>query len=356
MERIQIDGSFGEGGGQILRSALGLSLVTGRPFDIHNIRARRRKPGLMRQHLTGLRAAAQVGDARLDGDTIGSPCIEFEPRAIRGGEHAFQVGSAGSAVLVVQTVLPALLCADRPSTITVTGGTHARWAPSYDFFERAFLPCLRTMGFGVQARLHRHGFFPAGGGEIAVDIEPISATRPARPLDLLERGGDRGRRARALVSNLPVSIADRELRQVGKQLGWNAGRLEALEVQDSPGPGNALVLEVESEHVTEVFCAYGELGVRAERVARDATKQARSYLAADAPVGEYLTDQLLLPMVIAGGGSFRTTKVTRHTHTNLDILARFFDLDVALEPGDRATNITMTVHDASVRPPSPSTP
>ena len=204
---ITIDGSEGEGGGQILRTALALSLVTGRPFRIDGIRAGRRKPGLMRQHLTAVQGAAQVSGARVSGGDLGSRTLSFEPSQVRGGEYRLAVGTAGSATLVLQTVLPALLLAREPSRLTLEGGTHNPYAPPFDFLARTFLPILRRMGASIDVRLEMHGFYPAGGGRFAVAIEPCAALGR---LSLLERGATRVT-ARAIVASLPETIAKREL-------------------------------------------------------------------------------------------------------------------------------------------------
>src|SRR5262245_1101885 len=212
-----IDGSQGEGGGQILRTALALSLVTGTPFRLEKIRAGRDRPGLLRQHLTAVTAAVEIGSATADGVALGSPELVFRPGPVRPGTYRFAVGTAGSAGLVLQTVLPPLLGAAGSSTIVVEGGTHNRHAPPFDFLDRAFLPLLARMGARVRATLDRPGFYPAGGGQLTVEVTPTPALAP---LTLLERGAARRRRARAVVANLPAAIAHRELRVVRDQLGF----------------------------------------------------------------------------------------------------------------------------------------
>ena len=214
-EWITIDGSEGEGGGQILRTALALSLVTGRPFRIDGIRAGRKKPGLMRQHLTAVHAATAVSGARVSGADLGSRALSFEPGQVRGGDYRLAVGTAGSATLVLQTVLPALLFAREPSRLTLEGGTHNPIAPPFDFLARTFLPILRRMGASVDARLETYGFYPAGGGRFTVAIEPCTTLGR---LSLLERGDTRVH-ARALVASLSENIAKRELSIVRERLG-----------------------------------------------------------------------------------------------------------------------------------------
>ena len=329
---LTIDGSQGEGGGQILRTALALSLVSGAPFTIEKIRGGREKPGLLRQHLTAVNAAVAVGEAEAEGATLGSQTLVFRPRAVKPGDYRFAIGTAGSTGLVIQTVLPALLIASGPSTLTLEGGTHNPAAPPFDFLERAFLPLVASMGPRVSAVLNCPGFYPAGGGRCTVSILPAARLEP---LTLLERGAIKRRQARALVARLPRQIADRELAVVRTRLGWSEDELETVIVDGSaPGPGNVLRLEIESEHLTEIFCGFGEVGTRAESVAEHAAKEARRYLAAGVPVGVHLADQLLVPLALAGGGSFRTIGLSSHSRTNLDVIRLFLPTRITAK-GDR---------------------
>jgi RNA 3'-terminal phosphate cyclase (ATP) len=325
---ITIDGSFGEGGGQILRTALGLSLVTGQPFRIEKVRAGRQKPGLLRQHLTAVNAAAEVGRAEVRGAELGSQEVVFSPGEVRGGRYRWAIGSAGSATLVLQTVLPALLTAREPSCLKLEGGTHNPFAPPFDFLQKAFLPLVGRMGPNVEVALVRPGFYPAGGGCFKVEVTP--AEKLAR-LDIPERGEVRRRLARALVANLPLHVAERELAVIGRKLNWPKESLVAEPVEGSAGPGNALVIELESEGITEVFTGFGEKSLPAEAVASRAVEEVREYLAAGVPVGAHLADQLLVPMALAGGGSFRTTAPSRHTSTNAEIVGRFLHVAVKIE-------------------------
>jgi RNA 3'-terminal phosphate cyclase (ATP) len=337
MRMLELDGAQGEGGGQILRSALSLSLVTGTPFHIVNIRAGRSRPGLMRQHLTAVEAAAQVGAAAVSGAEVGARALAFTPGAVRPGEHRFSVGTAGSAALVFQTIFPALALAAGPSAVTVEGGTHNPLAPPFDFLARAYLPLVARMGPRATAVLERPGFYPAGGGRFRVAIEP--APRFAR-LELVERGAVRGRRAIATVALLPRSIAERELGAFRQRLGWEEGALRIEHVQGAVGPGNVLTAEVESEAVTEVFTGFGERGVSAERVGAGVAGEVAEYLAAGAPVGRHLADQLLLPMALGGGGVFRTVKPSEHTRTHAALLRAFLGCEVRMaEVGERVWEV-----------------
>lgn len=336
---ITIDGSEGEGGGQILRTALALSLVTGRPFRIERIRAARRKPGLLRQHLTAVNAAAQIGHARVTGAELGSTALSFEPTELRSGEYHLAIGTAGSATLVLQTVLPALLCARSASLLTLEGGTHNPTAPPFDFVEKSFLPILRRMGPRIDARLERYGFYPAGGGRVVVDLEPSTLGDSVR---LIERGPARVR-ARGLVASLAESIAKRELTIVRERLGLAREMTHVQSVENSVGPGNVLLIEIHSDHVTEVVTGFGVKGVTAERVASGACDEAERYLAAEVPVGEHLADQLLIPMALAKAGSFRTVTPTAHTLTNARVIQRFLDVAIAIEQESfAAARVTVT--------------
>jgi RNA 3'-terminal phosphate cyclase (ATP) len=325
---IHIDGSFGEGGGQILRTSLALSLLTGKPFRIERIRAGRKTPGMLRQHLTSVQAAARVGDAHLDGAAIGSQELTFRPQSLRGGQYAFAIGTAGSTTLVLQTILVPLLVAKERSVIELEGGTHNSAAPSFDFLTRSFLPLLAQMGAKVEAQLIRPGFYPAGGGKIVVTIEP--AAQLGR-LELLERGTIVRKSARAMVANLPHEIARREIAVIAQKTGWPEEVLEAHTVRGSVGPGNAVTLEVECKQVTEVVTGFGQRGVRAEDVAARASEEMLRYLESTAAVGEHLADQLLLPMAIGGGGAFTTLAPTTHTTTNIDVIRKFLDVEISAQ-------------------------
>ncbi|WP_433929465.1 RNA 3'-terminal phosphate cyclase [Sorangium cellulosum] len=325
---LTIDGSVGEGGGQILRTTLSLSLITQTPVRITSIRKGRARPGLMRQHLTSVQAAAQVGRAEVSGAAIGSQEIVFRPSAIAPGDHTFRVGSAGSTMLVLQTVLPALLRAPAPSTLTLEGGTHNPMAPPFDFLELAYLPLVRRMGPDITATLVTPGFYPAGGGLARVSVAPAPSLAP---LTLLSRGEIRGRRAVATVSNLPSSVAMRELEAAAAVLGWEPACFRPSVLTGGHGPGNVLTIAVESEHVTEVFTGFGEKGVRAETVATKVAEEARDYIAAGVPVGEHLADQLLLPIALAGRGAFRTVRPSSHTTTHLQLLRDLLGIRASVE-------------------------
>lgn len=327
---LELDGSRGEGGGQILRTSIALAMVTGTAVRIRNIRARRSKPGLMRQHLVAVQAAARIGGARVEGAEIGSAMLTFLPGEVKPGEHELAVGTAGSTTLVLQTVLPALLLASRPSWLVLEGGTHNPLAPPFEFLTRSYLPLVNRMGPQVQAELERPGFYPAGGGRMVVSVEP--APRLAG-FELLERGEVRRRQATALLSRLPRHIAERELAEVARQTGWSSAELETLEVE-SPGPGNVLLLSVETEVLTEVFAGFGEKGVPAEEVAVRAVGEMTRWLDAGVPVGEHLADQLILLLALAGSGAFSTLPLSGHAATQVELIPRFLDVAFRVENAD----------------------
>ena len=319
---VKMDGSLGEGGGQVLRSSLSLSMITGRPFQMRNVRARRQKPGLRLQHLTAVQAAATICQASCTGDSVGSGEVCFTPGEVRPGSYRFSVGSAGSACLVLQTVLPALLTAGGPSTVTIEGGTHNPMAPPFDYIAEAFVPLLERMGARVELRLQQYGFYPAGGGRLTVSVVPCPRLEP---LELLQRGAPGARGARAIVANLPAHIARRELKVVQQKLGWSDRELTVQQVK-GPGPGNVLVVSLAFEQVTELFCGFGKRGVPAEAVAARVMAEVRRYQQATAPVGRHLADQLLLPLALAGRGVFRTMPLTQHTRTNMEVIRQFIDV------------------------------
>jgi RNA 3'-terminal phosphate cyclase (ATP) len=333
---IRIDGSSGEGGGQMLRTALSLALCTEQPFRIENIRAKREKPGLLRQHLTGVLAAKEIGNAKVDGATLGSKTLQFAPGNVCAGEYRFAVGTAGSSTLVLQTILPALITAAGPSKLTLEGGTHNMQAPPFDFLKKTFLPLLNRLGPKVTVNLERYGFYPAGGGRFTAEIEPCAKLTP---FDLLERSEIAHRRVVAVVANLARGIAEREIQTVSHLLNWPAEALEILETKESPGPGNVVMVEIGNGVLTEIFTGFGRLGASSEKVATEAAGPARSYLASDAVAGEFLADQLLLPLALAGGGSFTTTKLTQHARTNMAVISQFLPVAFETEPTENSLRV-----------------
>jgi RNA 3'-terminal phosphate cyclase (ATP) len=338
MNMLEIDGARGEGGGQILRSALSLSIVTQTPIRLFSIRARRKRPGLMRQHLAAVAAAATVGMAEVQGNRLGSQELLFRPGGVLHGRHTFAVGTAGSATLVLQTILWPLLVTQGRSQLTLEGGTHNPLAPPFEFLDRILFPILRSMGADIDASLVRHGFYPAGGGRFEVTIE---GGHTLKPIELHERGALEDRRATAIVSRLPRHICRRELSVVREALSWPESALVPLEVE-SAGPGNVLLLEVAATHARTLAAGFGERGVPAETVARRAVDELRPWLDADVPVDAHLADQLLIPLALAGEGSAKTLEPTLHTRTNAEIIEMFLPVRVAIGRTGSAWQIEVT--------------
>lgn len=325
---IVIDGSAGEGGGQIVRNACALSLVTGEPFRIGNIRGKRAKPGLMRQHVTAVEAACAISGSDCSGLSVGSSELAFQPGRVTPGEYRFAVGTAGSTGLVLQTVLMPLILTAAPSRLVLEGGTHNMLAPPFDFIERAFLPVINRLGPSVSARIVRHGFYPRGGGRIEIDITPGALV----PIDCVDRGELRGVAGQAVFTGLPPEIAERMLARGRRELAdWPDDAFAVRELPADQGPGVILMLEARYANVTEVVSGFGQLGVPAERVAKTAAARMSGYIAAAAFAGPYLADQLVLPFVLAGGGSFTTVKPSQHMLTAIEIARRFTGRRIELE-------------------------
>lgn len=316
---IIIDGSEGEGGGQVVRNACALSLVTGQPFRIINARGKRSKPGLMRQHVTAVEAACALGNATCEGLAVGASEIAFTPGQVVPGEYRFAVGTAGSTGLVLQTLVMPLVLAEAPSRLVLEGGTHNMLAPPFEFIAKTFLPVLNRMGPMVEARLVRHGFYPRGGGRIEVDITPA----PLTPIECIDRGALRERSVTAFFAALPFDIADREIKAARKALDWPEESFAVRQLPEEQGPGNIVLIEAAFENVTEIVSGFGQLGVPAEAVARKAAGRMAGYLESTAFAGPYLQDQLLLPFALAGGGVFTTVKPSQHSLTAAEIIHRF---------------------------------
>jgi len=262
---LEIDGALGEGGGQILRTSLALSMCLAKPFKIVNIRATRKNPGLRPQHLAAVNAAAEISHAGVEGAVQGSQQLIFHPHGIFPGHYDLSIGTAGSTTLVLQTVLPTLMLADAPSYLNLEGGTHNPMAPPFDFLEQAFLPLINRMGPTVTTTLERPGFFPKGGGRFRINIKPIARLKP---IHLLERGKVRHQRVEILLAHLPEHIAQRERTVITEGLNL-ADDCLTIQIHDSAiGPGNVVSVIVQSENITEVFTGFGERGIPTGRSGR----------------------------------------------------------------------------------------
>ena len=344
MNVIEIDGSIGEGGGQILRTSLALAMCTGQAVAIQRIRAKRPKPGLMRQHLTCVQAAVAVCAARVTGAELGSQTLIFEPEQVRAGDYAFNVGTAGSCTLVLQTVLPALVQCCEPSRLTLGGGTHNPMAPPFHFLERSFAPLLRRLGVGIDLELRRLGFYPAGGGEISAAIRPASAGLV--PFDLLDRGPVKEAYAECLAPALPSAVATRELAALARALDWSGEQLRTPAVRQNEGPGNALMATLAYEQVSEVITGFGEKGVSAEQVAGAVAKEAKAHMAGEGALGPHLADQWMLPLALAvaargGEASFTCTEMTEHATTNIGVIERFLPVKFVVDTTDARSRVTV---------------
>lgn len=365
---VEVDGAFGEGGGQVLRTSLSLSALTGRPTRIRRIRAGRRRPGLAPQHLTTVLALGEICGADISGATLRSTELTFRPGRLRPGDHTFDVegaaqgGSAGSMTLVFQALLLPLAFAGGRSRLTLRGGTHVPWSPPFDYLTGVFLPVVGRMGVGASTRLERAGFYPRGGGEIQAEVQPLAASRePLRdlrderpaavssrpslqrpfnpavpaltPLSIPARGALLGVEGRALACSLPAHVAQRMTDRARSVLG-QAGIVARLSParERGPGPGAGIFLVAEYEHAPAGFSALGERGKPSERVAEEACADLLAHHQTDASVDPHLADQLLLPAALARGRSeYRTSRITSHLLTNAYAIRRFLDARIAID-------------------------
>jgi RNA 3'-terminal phosphate cyclase (ATP) len=336
---IEIDGSIGEGGGQVLRSALTLSLLTGQAFGMTRVRASRPRPGLFPQHLAAVQAAAQISAADVAGDRIGSRELHFAPGPVQAGRYHFDIGTAGATSLVLQTLLLPLALAEARSSLSISGGTHVPWSPCFHYLDWHWRPLLARLGIEFQLELAMAGFYPQGGGELRAEIP--GGARPVS-LNLPERGGLQRLRGLSAVANLPLEIAERQRSQALRRLGRCSPELDVhIEVQSLPArsPGTLLLLLAEFEHSQACFFSLGARGKRAERVADEAADDLFVFLDGDGVVDRWMADQLLLPLALAAGASaFRTADVSSHLLTNAAVIRAFLPVRIVVEgaPGQAA--------------------
>lgn len=328
MSSKMIELSGASGGGQILRSALSLSMVTGRGFRLSSIRGKRPKPGLMRQHLTCVKAAAEVSEGAVDGAELGSREIVFQPGTVKAGSYEYAIGTAGSTMLLAQTLLPALWGAEGGSELLLSGGTHNPMAPPYDFIERVYLPALAKMGVTADCALEKYGFAPAGGG--AVRFQVAGGERP-QVVEFLDRGEEQSRAIECLLAHVPATVAERETKKLRKLLDWPEEACRVVETENSSGPGNALAAEIAFAEIAERVTAFGAHGKSSERVASEVAKKMRDYLSSGAVVGRCLADQLMIPMALAGGGTMRTMHPSNHVRTNAEVIEAFLPVKFRME-------------------------
>jgi RNA 3'-terminal phosphate cyclase (ATP) len=327
---IRIDGSLGEGGGQILRTALSLSLITGKEFLIEDIRARRSKPGLRPQHLKSVEAAKLIGKADVEGDSLGSLSLKFSPKGIFPGRFKFDIATAGSTSLVFQTIYLPLSFASVSSSISITGGTHVPWSPSFEYLNAHWINFLTQMGFKIDLKLDQAGFYPEGHGRIQAIVKPVNTISP---LNLTDRGQLIQIRGISAVANLDRRIAERQRNRVIKRLGEHYF-LNDIRITQLPSKfkGTFLLLIAEFENTQACYFSLGKLGKPAEQVADEVVDNIESFLSSQATVDQFLADQLILPLSFARGVSqFLTPVITNHIITNVSIIATFLPVKINIE-------------------------
>ncbi|MEO2088313.1 MAG: RNA 3'-terminal phosphate cyclase [Gemmataceae bacterium] len=327
---IEIDGSEGEGGGQILRSALALSMLTGKPFKLINIRARRPKPGLAPQHLACVRAAANICSGQYKGGTIGSSVVVFEPGECKSGQYFLGVNTAGATPLILHTVyLPLALRGAGESRLTITGGTHVKAAPCYHYLETTWAGFLRKMGIEIDLEMARPGFYPRGGGEIRATIRPCAEVRPLHLTtcpELTTAGGF------GSVADLPESVGKNMARRLTHKLKMAGVESHIPQETWANGPGAVAGVLFRQAPVPPLFFALGERGKPAEAVADEAVEQAIAFKESGCPVDPHAADQILLPLAFAAAPSeYRTSEVTQHLLTNIETVKRFVDREIECE-------------------------
>ncbi len=328
-ELIEIDGSFGEGGGQILRTSLSLSCLLKRPFRILNIRKGRKKPGLMPQHLACVKAMELLSSAKVDGASIGSMELTFKPREVKPGNFFFDTGTAGSTTLVLQTMLPCLALSDKKSSLTIKGGTHVPFSPSFHYVKEVFCEFLKRTGIKSTLTIEQFGFYPKGGGLIRAEIEPAKRINNIR---LLERGRLLKIRGLSCVANLPLSIAERQKEGFIKTIGNAIPSKHEIDIETlsvkSLGPGTFIHITAEFENSIAGFTALGEKGKKAETVGEEAGTSFLRYYETSGALDPHLADQIIIYLGIAEGISeFTTSEITRHLLTNLWVLNKFTGLE-----------------------------
>lgn len=330
---LNIDGSYGEGGGQLLRTSLSLSCLLRLPFRIVNLRLKRPKPGLQPQHLTAVLAAQQIASAQVEGAQLNSTSLSFAPATIIGGHFDFDVSriapSAGSTSLILQTILPPLGFAPDPCTIVLKGGTHVPFSPVFEYIQQVFLPSLASLGVDASIQIRKAGFYPVGGGEIEAKVNPVEAlTAPGQ----VSRGALTEVSCTSLVSRLPISIAQRQMQAMVSSLkSVREVNQQAVLELPSPGPGTCAFALARCEGTLAGFSSLGKRGKPAEQVGAEAAQALNSFLASGADLDLHLADQLLLWLVLSNGRfQARVQQVTQHLLTNLWVIQQFLSARVEI--------------------------
>lgn len=329
---IEINGSFGEGGGQILRTALTLSVISGQPFSLKSIRSSRPQPGLKPQHIKAIEAAAAISHAHFNPVSPGEQELRFEPRQLTAGDYRFDIGTAGATGLVLQTILLPLTLTNKPSNVIVTGGTHVPWSPCFHYLAWHWCYFLDQIGFSIDLEMKQAGFYPPGGGEIRATVNPHQSLQP---LSLTERGKLIQIRGLSTVAKLPRSIAERQQsRALHRLSGYEEPVTIDIETVNALSAGTYLILVAEFEHSQYCVAALGARGKRAETVADEAIDDFEQFLATGAAIDAHLADQLLIPLAMVPGISrLRTAAVTTHLQTNAEVIRQFLPVTIDIDGG-----------------------
>ncbi len=347
---IEIDGSFGEGGGQVLRTSLSLSCLLKKPFRILNIRKKRKRPGLMPQHLMGIQSLKLISDARVEGDSAGSTELLFEPKEVKAGDYFFDIGTAGSTSLLLQAILLPLIFAKNKSFLSLKGGTHVPFSPPFHYISQVFIPILHKLGIEVKAKIESYGFYPKGGGKVIVEIKPAEVIKST---NFLERGKIKGVHGFSGVGNLPLSIAERQRDAALKILASQGveAEIETLSVP-TPGQGTFIFLEALTDNCIAGFSSLGERGKKAEVVGEEAAHNFLDYYSTSACLDHHLSDQIVLYLSVARGeSSFTTSEISGHLLTNLWVVEKFLGIHYRVE-GEIGKPGRVTIKGVDERSPS----
>ncbi|REG37902.1 RNA 3'-terminal phosphate cyclase (ATP) [Archangium gephyra] len=339
---VELDGSEGEGGGQILRSALSLSLITGRPFHMKNVRANRQPPGLRPQHLACVRGAEAISGGQSEGAAVGASELRFEPAPVRPGDYVLEVGTAGSTPLLFQCLFYPLALAGGGS-LTLRGGTHLPHSPSYHYVVGVWLPVAKAYGLNASLRLVHAGFYPQGAGEFIAEVEPVRD--PPSRVELPARGTLRDIAVGSFVGGLPFGIAERQSKEAVAALRergiYSHAENRPLPVTHSVGTVTFILAQF--EHTIAGFTALGKRGRPAEDVGREAAEEVARFMESGGALDEHLADQILLPAALLAAGRlgpsspgttrYTTARVTDHLTTHAWLIERFLPVRVTVEPG-----------------------